>query len=150
MHSLHVQSMCRLNNFDPDQQLADLHSYIQIHTSILSAQTTRSCMRAGSVPSLAPAKLLTDIDLSANRLSGPLPALPADVEAVDMSHNDFTGAIPASYGALPPQTDTTVLEAEQQLGAEGHRPTSPPRACTSAAHAGCGTPVSGDLCQPPV
>lgn len=56
---------------------------------------------AGSVPTLAPAALLTTVDLSGNRLSGPLPALPADMQSVDFSHNDFTGAIPASYGAMP-------------------------------------------------
>ena len=53
---------------------------------------------AGTAPSLAGAENLTAVDLSHNQLSGALPALPPGVLTVDLSGNSFTGGVPASYG----------------------------------------------------
>lgn len=59
----------------------------------------------GTAGSLAAAANLADIDLSANKLTGALPALPAAAQTVDMSGNAFNGGILDSYGArCNPQT----------------------------------------------
>ena len=53
---------------------------------------------AGAAPSLAGAENLTAVDLSHNQLSGALPALPPGVLTADLSYNSFTSGVPASYG----------------------------------------------------
>lgn len=64
-------------------------------------------LRTGGVGSLAGAGQLTELDLSNNKLTGALPALPAAIQMANMSGNAFAGGIPTSYGVLlleqPPQ-----------------------------------------------
>ena len=55
----------------------------------------------GGVGSLAGAEQLTEVDLSSNKLTGALPALPAAIQMANMSGNAFAGGIPTSYGVLP-------------------------------------------------
>ena len=52
----------------------------------------------GGVPALNKLKQLTYLDLSGNAFSGPLPTLPTALWDVDLSSNQLSGAIPASYG----------------------------------------------------
>ena len=55
-------------------------------------------IHTGGVGSLAGAGLLTEVDLSSNKLTGALPALPAAIQMANMSGNAFAGGIPTSYG----------------------------------------------------
>ncbi len=88
-----------------------------VHSDLLSVQRTPiDCvlflddrneaslrwLRAGSLPSLAAAVRLTDLDLSGNLLSGSLPILPVSIQSVDFSDNAFTGSVPPTYGPTPP------------------------------------------------
>ena len=59
------------------------------------------CSRhTGGVGSLAGAVQLAEVDLSNNKLTGALPALPAAVQMANMSGNAFAGGIPTSYGVI--------------------------------------------------
>ena len=71
----------------------------------------------GGVGSLAGAGQLTELDLSNNRLTGALPALPAAIQMANMSGNAFAGGIPTSYGVLLTQSSggNTCLRLAEQL-----------------------------------
>jgi hypothetical protein len=83
----------------------------------LSPKTGSCSPHAGGVGSLAGAALLAEVDLSNNRLTGALPALPAAIQMANMSGNAFAGGIPTSYGVL-------LIEHTQQHAPETCRATA--------------------------
>ncbi|CAO2823909.1 unnamed protein product [Amaranthus hypochondriacus] len=63
----------------------------------------RNCSLGGTVPDLGKMPYLSFIDLSWNKLTGPIPPnkLSKNVTTIDLSHNNLNGSIPKSFSLLP-------------------------------------------------
>lgn len=69
---------------------------------------------SGELPSFSAARDLKVLRLEGNRLTGPLPDLPADVQDVRLSQNRLAGSIPVAYGEL--QKLHTLKVEQNDLG----------------------------------
>lgn len=78
---------------------------------------------------------LRELDLSYNRLSGPLPREIAAVQTLEqykVEHNQLTGTLPEEYGTLGDMVSTTLApHGEQRCSCSGCRP--PPMSCCTTA-----------------
>ncbi|XP_021723320.1 probable LRR receptor-like serine/threonine-protein kinase At1g06840 [Chenopodium quinoa] len=63
----------------------------------------RNCSLGGAIPDLSRMPYLSFIDLSWNKLTGPIPSnkLSDSVTTINLSHNNLNGSIPESFSLLP-------------------------------------------------
>ncbi|KAL3689568.1 hypothetical protein R1sor_015877 [Riccia sorocarpa] len=86
------------NHFDDGTTLP--REYFQIPT--LLKLSLRNCNIVGDIPvsDMNSSQQLAVLDLGVNHLNGSIPILPTALTAIDLSNNDFAGAVPDQLGSL--------------------------------------------------